>query len=112
MIKQTFDHNQFIEICDKLKEVKECKLKANTLYAYMLDDKTFTYISEEKGVMNGCIVLKSFKDNEGKKALLMLFIWINASYPKLLETFVKLADKKAKELGAKKIYFIATGKKK
>ncbi|GAI25467.1 unnamed protein product, partial [marine sediment metagenome] len=36
-----------------------------------------------------------------------LFIWIDAHYPKLLEEFVNLGNKKAKELNAKKIYFIA-----
>ena len=107
MIKQTFDHNIYIEICDKLKDVKNCKLKANTLYAYMLDKDTFTYTSHDKDKMNGCLVVKSFRDNEGISSLLMLFIWIDPHYSKLHKAFMEIANTKGKELGAKRMYFIA-----
>jgi len=106
MIKQTFNHNNFMEICDKLKKVKDCKLSANTLYAYMLSEDVFTYVSYDNENMNGCLVLKLFKDNEGNTALLMLFIWINPHCPKLLEEFIKLGTDKAKEIKAVRIYFI------
>jgi len=108
MIKQVFSNDIFLKICDKLKKVKECRLKANTLYVYMASDKnTFTYASYDNGKMNGCLVLRLFRDMEGDLTLLMLFIWIDVHYPKLLEEFVNLGNKKAKELNVKKIYFIA-----
>ena len=106
MIKQTFNHNTFLEIVDKLKEVKDCKLNANTLYAYMLSKDVFTYVSYDNENMNGCLVLKRFIDNEGNTALLMLFIWANPYYPKLLKEFIELGTNKAKEVKAVKIYFI------
>jgi len=95
-----------MNICEKLKEVKDCKLSANRLYAYMVSDNTFTYISDDKE-MNGCLVLKQFYDNEGNKALLMIFIWIDPHYPRLIKDFIKLADDKAREIKAVKIYFVA-----
>jgi len=107
MIKQTFNYNLFLEITDKLKEVKDCKLNTTTLYAYMLSEDVFTYVSYDNKIMNGCLVLKQFTDNEGNKALLMLFIWIDPHYPKLLGNFIELANNKAKEVKAVKIYFIA-----
>jgi len=107
MIKQTFNNNIFLEIIDKLKKVKDCKLTANTLYAYMLSEDVFTYVSYNLEKMNGCLVLKRFIDNEGNTALLMLFIWIDPHFPKLLDDFNELANKKAKEVRAVKIYFVA-----
>lgn len=107
MIKQTFNNDIFLDIVDKLKLVKNCKLTANTLYAYMLAKDVFTYISYVLEKMNGCLVLKRFIDNEGNLSLLMLFIWVNPHYPKLLKEFIELGNSKAKELKAVKIYFIA-----
>jgi len=107
MIKQTFNYNLFLEITDKLKEVKDCKLNTTTLYAYMVSDNVFTYVSYDNKIMNGCLVLKRFIDNEGNKALLMLFVWIDPHYPKLHKDFIKLANDKAKEVKAVKMYFIA-----
>lgn len=111
MIKQTFNNDIFLNICEKLKEVKNCKLSANALYTYMLSGRynkdTFSYVSYDNETMNGCLVLKLFKDNEGNTALLMLFIWIDTHYPKLLKEFIELGTNKAKEIKAVKIYFIA-----
>ena len=107
MIKQTFDYNIFLEIVDKLKEVKDCKLSANTLYAYMLAEDVFTYVSYDNEIMNGCLVLKLFKDNEGNTVLLMLFVWIDPHYPKLYKDFIEIGNSKAKEEKAVKMYFIA-----
>lgn len=114
MIKQVSSNDIFLKICDKLKEVKECRLNANTLYAYMLsgtyNKDTFTYASYDNGEMNGCLVLKKFIDNSEIPSFMMLFVWVNAHHTKLLEEFIKFTDKKAKELGIKKIYFIANHK--
>jgi len=116
MIKQVYSNDIFLNICDKLKEVKNCKLSANTLYTYMVsgmyNKNTFTYASYDNGEMNGCLVLQRFTDNEGNASFLMLFIWLNNHCPKLLEEFVKFTDKKAQELGIKKIYFIANREEK
>ena len=108
MIKQTFNNNTFLEIVDKLKEVKNCKLSGNTLYAYMLSKDTFSYVSNDNEKANGYLVLKRFIDNEGNISFLMLFVWIDAHYPKLLKEFILFVNEKAKELGIKKIYFVAT----
>jgi hypothetical protein len=111
MIKQVFSNDIFLNICDKLKEVKNCKLSANTLYTYMLsgtyNKDTFTYVSYDDKKMNGCLVFRLFRDIEGNLTLLMLFIWIDAHYSKLLEEFIHLGNEKAKELNAEKLYFIA-----
>ena len=111
MIEQVYSNDVFLKITDKLKEVDDCKLSANTLYTYMVSGveikNTFTYASYDNEEMNGCLVLQLFNDMGGDKSLLMLFIWIDAHYPKLLEEFIYLGNDKAKELHAKKIYFIA-----
>jgi len=111
MIEQVYSNDVFLEITDKLKEVDDCKLSANTLYTYMVSGveikNTFTYASYDNDEMNGCLVLQLFNDMDGDKSLLMLFIWLDAHYPRLLEEFVNLGNDKAKELHAKKIYFIA-----
>lgn len=111
MIKQIFSNDIFLKICGKLEKVEKCRLSANTLYTYMLsgiyNKDTFTYVNYNDGEMNGCLVLRLFRNAEGDLALLMLFIWIDAHYPKLLEEFVNLGNKKAKEINAKKIYFIS-----
>ena len=107
MIKQTFNNDYYLDICGKLKEVRDCRLTSNTLYAHMLSEDVFTYISDDNDVMNGCLVLKLFMDNEGNRALLMLFVWIDPHYPKLHKDFLELGDKKAKQLKAVRIYLIA-----
>ena len=107
MIKQTFNNNHFLDICGKLKEVRDCRLTSNTLYAYMLSEDVFTYVSHNNKIMNGCLVLKRFIDNEGNTALLMLFVWINPHYPKLYKDFLELGNNKAKEVKAVKMYLIA-----
>jgi len=114
MIKQVYSNDVFLEITDKLKEVDNCKLSANTLYTYMVSGveikNTFTYASYDNEKMNGCLILQLFNDMDGDKSLLMLFIWLDAHCPKLLEEFIHLGNDKAKELNAKKIYFIANRK--
>lgn len=107
MIKQTFNNDDFIEICGKLKEVNDCKLTSNTLYGYMVSEDTFTFVSIDNKVMNGCLVLKRFIDNEGDTALLMLFVWIDPHYPKLYKDFIEAGNNRAKQLKAVKIYFVA-----
>ena len=107
MIKQTRDSSDFFKICDKLVEVKNCKLSANVLYGYLANQNTFTYVSSENDKPNGYLVLRLFKDNEDKVAMLMTFSWIDAHYPKLFSEFSQLTDNKAKEEKASRIYFVA-----
>ncbi len=109
MIKQIYSNDVFFNICDKLKEVDDCKLSANTLYTYMASGvkNTFTYASYNNKEMNGCLVFQVFNDMDGDKSLLMLFVWIDAHYPKLAGEFINLSNDKAKELHAKKLYLIA-----
>lgn len=113
MIKQTNNNNVYLEILDKLKEVKDCKITPNLLYTYMvseaIDKSSITLVSYDQEVMNGCVVLKIFKKDDGEKNFFMTFIWIDAHYPNLMKEMVDFGNEKAKELNIKKIVF-ATGR--
>jgi len=104
------DSNEFLNICDKLQEVKGARLTQKILYNYMISGLynkcVFTYVSFDKDEMNGCLVLLYMKDLVNEATLNLLFIWVNAHYPNLLEEFIDIAVKKAKELQVKKIAFI------
>jgi len=106
MIKQYKDSKVFLEICDKLKEVKNCELKQSSLYNYMVagiyNKKVFTFASYDKNRMNGCLVL-TLIELSGDLCLNILFIWIDKHYPKLWKEYIKFIDEKAKEFKVKKI---------
>jgi len=114
MIEQCQDNNVYLEILDKLKYVKNCKITSNILYTYMIseqiDKSSMTLVSYDKGVMNGCVVVKIVKDDYGESSFFMTFIWIDAHYPNLLKEFLEYGDERAKELNVKKIMF-STGRK-
>ena len=116
MITLCKDSNEFLNITDKLKEVKGARLTQKILYNYMISglytDKVFTFVSYNKGRMNGCLVLFLTKDQIGELKLVLLFVWVDAHYPKLLEEFINIAIKKAQELRVKKISFITNRNKK
>ena len=109
MIKQCQDNNVFLEILDKLKEVKNCRITSKTLYTYMIseqiDKSAMTLVSYDKDIMNGCVVLKIIKDDIRELSFFMTFIWIDAHFPKLLKEFLDFGNNKAKELNIKKIKF-------
>lgn len=109
MIKQYTDTNVFLEICGKLKEVKDGELSEKSLYGYMVagiyHNKTFTFASYDKGKMNGCLVLTLVYLNN-IVGLDILFVWMDAHYPKLFKEYIKFLDKKAKEYKAKRIISI------
>ena len=110
MIKQTLDNDVFLEICDKLREVKNCKITANLLYGYMISGQiskdVLTLVSYDKDKMNGCVVAEISRDEyNGDLILFMMFIWINAHFPKLLQEFIEFTNNKAKELNIKQIVF-------
>jgi len=114
MIKQCQDNNVYLEILDKLKEVKNCKITPKILYTYMISEKinksAMTLVSYDKDIMNGCVVLKTIRNDFGELSFFMTFIWIDAHYPKLLKEFIDFGNNKAKELNIKKIIF-STGRK-
>lgn len=110
MIKLCEDSSEFLNICDKVKLVKDAKLTENILYNAMIvglyNNQVFTYVSHNDDKMNGCLVLLLTKDQIGELTLAMLFTWIDAHYPKLHKDFIDIANKKAKELKAKKISIV------
>jgi hypothetical protein len=109
MINLCKNSNEFLNICDKLKEVKGTRLTENILCDYMIaglyNKRIFTFVSYN-GKMNGCLILLLTKDQIGELTLVMLFTWIDAHYPKLHKDFIDIATQKAKELNAKKISII------
>ena len=110
MIKQITDSQTFLEICDKLEEVKDCELKQSTLYNYMIgglyNKRVFTFASYNKGKINGCIILNLAEFNSDL-CLNILFVWIDKHCPQLWKEYIKFIDKKAKEFKVKKIISIS-----
>lgn len=110
MIKQITDSNIFLEICDKLKEVKDCRLKENKLYTYMIDGiynkKTFSFASyNDEGKMNGCEIITLNNDLNGDLTLFIIFLWLSPYYHKLWKQYMKFTEKKAKDFKVKRISF-------
>lgn len=112
MIKQVTDSKAFLDICDKLKEVKDCRLKENVLYSFMaagkFNKKTFTYASYENNKMNGCEVITLNNDLNGDLTLFIIFLWLSPYYRKLWKNYMKFTEKKAKEYKCKKISFVTS----
>ena len=112
MIKQFNDSKTFLEICDKLKDVPDCRLKEKSLYSYMIagiyNEKTLTYASYSKDKMNGCTVLTIGKDIMCELTLFVVFQWIDPHYRKLWKDYRQFIEDKAVELKAEKISFTTT----
>lgn len=106
MIKLYKDNKTFLEICDKLRYVKDCELKQNTLYTYMIgglyNKRTFTFASYDEDKMNGCLILTLIEFN-ADLCLNILFVWIDRHYPKLWKEYMKFIEEKAEEFKVKKI---------
>ena len=110
MIKQITDSKTFLEICDKLKDIPDCKLKKNKFYTYMIagiyNEKTLTFASyNDKGELSGCSVITIGDDILGELTLFVVFLWINPHYRKLWKKYMEFIEKKAKEYKCKKISF-------
>jgi len=109
MIKQITDSKTFLEICDKLKNVKDCKLKDVTFYTYMIagiyNGKTLTFASYDKDIMTGCAVLTISKDISDEMTLCVVFLWMNPKYRKLWKDYMKFIEDKTVEYKCKKISF-------
>lgn len=109
MIKQCKDNKLFLEICDKLEEVRDCELKQSSLYSYMIgslyNKRTFTFASYDKEKMNGCLILTLIVLHSDL-CLNILFVWIDKHYLKLWKEYIKFIDEKAKEFKVKRIMSI------
>ena len=110
MIKQTNNSKTFLEICDKLSDVPDCKLSKKVLYTYMIagiyNEKTLAFASyDDKGGMTGCSVITINNDITGELTLFVIFQWINPHYRKLWKDYMKFIENEAKEYKCKKISF-------
>ena len=114
MIKLCENSDEFLNICEKLKEIKGTRLTGKVLYTSMVaglyNNQIFTYVSYDNDKMNGCLILLLAKDQIGELTMTLFFIWIDAHYPNLLKEFLEYGDIRAKELNIKKIMF-STGRK-
>ena len=110
MIKLCENSDEFLDICEKLKEVKGTRLTGKVLYTSMVaglyNNQFFTYVSYDNDKMNGCLVLFLTKDQIGELTMALFFTWIDVHYPKLLQEFIDITVQKAKELKAEKISVI------
>ncbi len=113
MIRQITDNKTFLEICDKLDDVPDCKLTKDKLYTYMIggayNKKTFIFASnDDKGKMNGCEIITLNNDLNGDLTLFIIFLWLSPHYCKLWKQYMKFTEKKAKEYKCKKINFVTS----
>ena len=108
MIKQVKDAKTFLDICDKLEDVPDCKLSKKSLYSFMVageyNKNTFIYASYE-GEMTGCEVIALNNDLNGVLTLSVIFLWISPHYRKLWREYLKFTEKRAIEFKCKKISF-------
>ena len=108
MIKQVKDIKTFLEICDKLDFVKDCKLSKSQLYSYMVSGeynrRIFAFASYDHN-MNGCTVITINKDITGELTLFVVFLWISPKFRKLWKKYMVFIEGKAKEFKCKKISF-------
>jgi len=107
MIKLCENSDEFLNICEKLKEVKGARLTGKILYTSMIaglyDKRVFTYVSNDNDKMNGSLVLLLTRDQIGELTLVLFFVWIDVHCPNLHKEFIEIATQKAKELEAEKI---------
>ncbi len=108
MINQIKDSKTFLDICDKLDFVKDCKLSKKVLYSYMIsgeyNKKVYAFASFEDS-MDGCTVITINNDITGELTLFVVFLWISPRYRKLWKNYMRFIEEKAKEFKCKKISF-------
>ncbi len=106
MIRIRNNNINLLEISEKLKYVKDCKIKEESFYFYMwngVENGTiFPYASYELEKMTGCMVLSLGKDLKST-VLSLIFVWIDSKYPKLYKEYLKFASETAKRMGADEI---------
>ena len=75
-MKQITDSKTFLDICDKLDDVKDCKLSKKALYSYMIsgeyNKRIFVFASFD-GDMTGCTVITLNNDITGDLTLFVVF---------------------------------------
>lgn len=107
MIKQYENSKTFLDICDKLNEIKDCELNQNSLYNYMIagiyNRRTFTFASYDKNKMNGCLILTLVNNLNSDLCLNIIFVWIDKHYPRLWREYIKFIEEKSKEFKVRKI---------
>jgi len=100
-------YEEFMEICNKLEEVKDCELTKeklfNYIYAGLQHKRTFSFASYDNDKMNGCIVLSVGKNLIDDLAIYVIFIWIDRHSPELWKKYLEFVENVAKEFKAKKI---------
>lgn len=101
-------YEEFMEICDKLEEVKDCELTKEKLFNYayagLQNKRTFSFVSYgEDEKMNSCFVISVGKSLIDDLALYVIFVWIDKHYPQLWKKYIEFVDKAAKEFKVKKI---------
>lgn len=105
----TKDNNDFLKVCDKIEETRDCRIKEDRLYIYMtsglFDDRTMTCVSYDGDKMNGCAILILSEDIVGDLTLFVLYMFIDRHYPDLCLEYIKFIENKARELRANKISF-------
>jgi len=108
MIKQVKDTKTFLEICDKLDDVPDCKLSKKSLYSFMIsgeyNKRIFIYASYEDK-MTGCEVIALNNDLNGVLTLSVIFLWISPRYRKLWKEYLKFTELKVLQFKCKKISF-------
>ena len=109
MITLCKNSDEFLNITDKLEEVKNCELNKNTLYSYMIgglhNRRTLAFASHDKGKMNGCLVI-TLINLHSNLCLNILFVWIDKNYTKLWREYMKFVEEKAKEFKVKRIIVV------
>lgn len=110
MIKQVNDSKTFLEICDKLDFVKDCKLSKKALYTFIIagiySEKTLSFVSHNnKDEMDGCAVINVNNDITGDLTLSLVFLWIDPHNRKLWKDYMKFIEDLAKEYKVIKISF-------
>ena len=108
-INLTLDTDDFLKVCDKLKETKDCRLKENRLFNYMIagkfNERISTYVSYDKDKMNGCAILTLERDLVDNLTLYIVYMFIDKNYSELSIEYMKFIEQKAKEFEADKISF-------
>jgi len=109
MIKQCKNNDEFLNITDKLEEVRDCELSQNSLYSYMVgglyNKQTLTFTSHDKDKMNGCLIL-TLINLHSDLCLNILFVWIDKHHTKLWKEYMEFVEEKAKEFKVKRIIVV------
>jgi hypothetical protein len=100
-------YEEFMDICSKLEEVKDCELTKERLFNYMYEGirtkRTFSFVSYKNDEINGCLVLSVGKNLISDLSLFVIFIWIDKKSPKLWKKYLDFVENVAKEFKVKKI---------